>query len=122
MADARGQARRTLEDLAAAWLAGDRAGTERLLDAEVSWWTPMAADTLRGPDAVASHLVGLAAGFTARPEVTGVLVNDDGTRGVLEVSTGAPRGAATTVVTFDDGRVVEGRTYVDVPSQSGAAR
>jgi ketosteroid isomerase-like protein len=124
MTDARSDARQSLQHFADAWLDGDRDAVTKTCAADIRWWTALAAP--RGPAEVSHHLEDLLRDVERPVEVTGLLVDDEGSRGVIEMRS-APAGvgthtALTSVLSLSGGRVTEGRTYVDTkahPSLSG---
>jgi ketosteroid isomerase-like protein len=117
MDDARTEARRSLRHLASAWLEGDWAAVAESCRPTVHWWSPLAPETVSGADEVSTHLDALLRGVPGHVAVTALVVNDDGTRGVVEmVSAGTdhtPPTAVTSVVGLSGGRVTNGRTYVE---------
>jgi ketosteroid isomerase-like protein len=120
MQDARTRARESVNTFVAAWLAGDPGAATEVLAPAVRWWTPLgghfSADRAGAWDALQAVLA-----RTPRPiEATALIVNEDGTRGVVELRTRASEESAvlvTSVVTLVDGAVVEGFTYSDVGAE-----
>ncbi|MCW2842580.1 MAG: hypothetical protein JWN22_496 [Nocardioides sp.] len=120
MQDAKTVARESVTTLVAAWLAGDPGATTGVLAPGVRWWTPLGGETAEGPDAVWGVVEAVLAG-TPRPiEVTALILNEDGTRGVVELRSAASDEAlvlVTSVITLVDGTIVEGFTYSDVGAE-----
>lgn len=119
MQDARTTARKSVEDFAAAWLAGDVDTVARTCSPGVRWWTPLGGETGPGPAAVSAALTAVLATAPRPIEVTALAISDDGARGVLELraAAGSPAGSATlvtSVVTVSGGQIMEGRTYADL--------
>lgn len=119
MQDARTTARKSLEDFAVAWLAGDEDAVTRTCSPGVRWWTPLGGETDPGPAAVSAALAAVLATAPRPIEVTALAISEDGSRGVLELraAAGAPTGSATlvtSVVTVSAGKIMEGRTYADL--------
>lgn len=124
MQDARTRARESVNTLVAGWLAGDPVATTKVLAPAVRWWTPLGGRSSSGPAGAWDALQAVLA-RTPRPiEVTALIVNEDGTRGVVELRTRAAEQSAvsvTSVVTLVDGAVVEGFTYCDVGAEPASA-
>jgi ketosteroid isomerase-like protein len=120
MQDARTRALESVNTLVTAWLAGDQGALTRVLAPDVRWWTPLGGDTSGGPTGVESALEAVLA-RTARPiEVTALILNEEGTRGVVELRSAPadhPVDLVTSVVTLVDARIVEGFTYSDIDAE-----
>lgn len=118
MEDAQTVARRCLHRFASAWLDGDDATFAETCLPTVHWWSPFPPENLSGADRVGSHLGALLRDVARPVEITALIANRDGTRGVVEMlssaADGAPSTALTSVVGLSQGKVTNGRTYVDV--------
>lgn len=124
MPDVRVQAREAVHTLVTAWLAGDRDGVTVVLAPTVRWWTPLSDESSEGPAGAWSSLEAVLARIPRPIEIDALLVNEDGTRGVVELRAPAPDQAAvlvTSVVTLSDGSIVEGSTYTDVGAATAMA-
>ena len=122
MDDVRREARDCLQRFANAWIDGDY----RALGAEcrpaIEWWSPLRSELLHGT----GHLTALMkelVDHVARPiEITALIVNDSGSRGVLELLSPGIDGncptAITSVVCLVDAAVSTGRTYVDIDERA----
>ena len=127
MEDARTEARNCLQRFTTAWLERDGAAVAATCLPSVRWWSPFRPDGLDGAEALGAHLADLLHDVATPVEITALIVNDDGTRGVVELlSSGADRKQPTpltSVVELSGGKVADGRTYVDTrahPSLDGA--
>jgi ketosteroid isomerase-like protein len=115
----RSRARARVEELAAAWLAGDYDTVSSTCTADVRWWTPAEDGTARGPADTSTVLRGALAPLERPVELSAVIPSDDGTRCVVEMrSAVTPHDARpsflTSVLTLRDGKIAEGRTYSDL--------
>ena len=116
MEGGRSHARGCVLELVSAWIAGDYDTVSRRCTPDVRWWTPLSGkpvDGLAGTLAELRRVVGPA----PRPiDVTAVVLDDDGTRCVVEMraATGEEDTPSfiTSVLTLRDGQVATGRTYV----------
>lgn len=127
MDDAHAEARRCLQRFVSGWLAGSRPAVADVCRPAVRWWTPLASEHLEGADELSIHLDALLQGVVPPVEITALIVNDQGTRGVVEMLSaaaddGTPSTPLTTVVELSGGKVVEGRTYVDVTAHPSLCR
>ena len=115
----RSRARSRVEELAAAWLAGDYDTVSSACTSDVRWWSPAADGTARGPADTGTVLREVLAPLERPVEISAVIPSDDGTRCVVEMRSAAtPHDARpsflTSVLTLRDGKVSEGRTYSDL--------
>jgi hypothetical protein len=122
MEDARTQARHCLQRFTSAWLEGDRAGVADTCQPTVLWWSPLAPENLSGADAVGAHLEVLLRDVARPVEITALIVNGDGTRGVVEMLSSGADGrqptALTSIVGLSGAKVADGRTYVETQAHS----
>lgn len=84
---------------------------------DVTWWLPVDGAPRRGREQVWEALQDVRAGAAGTLRVGSVITADDGSMAVVEMTTGGPPETAasvTSVLTADAGRVMSGRTYVDV--------
>jgi ketosteroid isomerase-like protein len=119
MEGARTRARRLVEELTSAWLAGHDDTVSSVCTADVDWWTPATGGTASGPTATSDALRGVLAPLRHPVTVTAVVPSDDGTRCVVEMrSAVTPDDAApsfvTSVISLRDGKISGGRTYTDL--------
>lgn len=118
MQDARAVARESLSTFVEAWIAGEPEAASGVLDPAVRWWTPLSDSPAEGPTHAWAALGAVIAGAAHPIQVSALLVNDDGTRGVIELRAGTevpqPAALTTTVVTLFGGKVLSGATYSDV--------
>lgn len=118
MEDEHAAARHCLQRLASAWLDGSHAAIAETCRPSVRWWSPFAPDGLEGVGELSTHLDALLRDVGRPVEVTALVVNEEGTRGVVEMlsaaTAGTPAAALTSVVELSGGQVTDGRTYVDV--------
>jgi ketosteroid isomerase-like protein len=117
MKGARSRARRLVEELTSAWLAGDDDGVASACTDDVQWWT--AGGTANGPTDTSAALRRVLAPLGHPVAVTAVVPSDDGTLCVVEMRSavtpkGRPPSFVTSVVTLGDGKISAGRTYTDL--------
>ena len=122
MEDARTEARTCLQRFTTAWLERDGASVAETCRPDVRWWSPLRPDGLDGAEPVGAHLVALLQDV-APVEITALIVNDDGTRGVVELLSSGADGRQptplTSVLGLSGGQVADGRTYVDTKAHPG---
>jgi hypothetical protein len=118
MEDARTQARQCLQRFTSAWLERDRGALAETLLPSVHWWSPVSPDDLTGAEPVGTHLDALLRDVEPPVTITALIVNDDGTRGVVEAVSSDGEGGRptplTSVIRLSGGKVADGRTYIDV--------
>jgi ketosteroid isomerase-like protein len=120
--DPRSAARDAVQEFASAWLDGDYEAIDRVCSPSVRWWVPWGTGTAEGAMAIRRELERLLTAAPGPLAISGLLVSEDGSRGVVEMrADSASRDAAptllTSVVTLSSGRVIEGRTYTDLLPQ-----
>lgn len=118
MEDPRSTARSSVQQFVAAWLAGDFDTVSQTCSATVQWWSPVSPEAA-GPAEACAALESVLAPVPRPIEVTGLLVNEDGTRSVVEMRSPAraqdgPSTFVTSVIGLTAGEIAEGRTYIDV--------
>jgi ketosteroid isomerase-like protein len=116
-----------LRTLVSAWLASDADAAHGVLSPDVRWWTPFGDGSVEGAADAWTALEVVAARTPSPMEVTAMIVNAAGSRGVVELRAGAPARdhravLVTFVVTLSDGAVVEGYTYSDVGVAAASAQ
>jgi hypothetical protein len=126
MEDAHTEARHTLQRFASAWLDGSHAAVAEGCRPTVRWWSPLAPERLDGAEALSTHLDALLRDVARPVAITALVVNDEGTRGVVEMISAATDTSASTaltsVVELSGGKVADGRTYVDVTAHPSLDR
>jgi ketosteroid isomerase-like protein len=125
MEGARSQARRVVQKLVSAWLAGDDESLSSACTPDVRWWTPLADGPTSGPTDAGAALRQVLGPLPQPVTVTAVVPSDDGSRCVVEmrsaVAQHGPPAFVTSVLTLRDGRIAAGRTYSDLPQQGRTA-
>lgn len=121
MEDRRSKARGALQHFVSGWLSGDYETVATLCSPTVRWWSPLRDETAQGRDETCAELDRVLARTGPFADVTGPIVSDDGSTGVVELRRRSSPGAGsatlvTSVVTLAAGKVTEGRTYMDVAS------
>lgn len=120
MEDARSGNRRLLRKFVSAWLEGEFQTVVEAFDSNIRWWTPLRDEDAVGPHETCVELRTVLAGIIGPVTVSALMVTEDGTRGVAELSAGNTSTfgnptLVTSVVGFSaSGLVAEGRTYLDL--------
>ena len=119
MEGARTRARRLVEELTSAWLAGHDDTVSSVCTSDVRWWTPAIGGTASGPADTSAALRLVLASLRHPVAVTAVVPSDDGTRCVVEMrsavtSQDAVPSFVTSVISLRDGKISGGRTYTDL--------
>lgn len=126
MDDASTEARCCLQRFVSAWLAGDHSAVAEVCHPAVRWWTPLAPEQLNGAGELSAHLDALLQDVALPVEITALVVNHEGTRGVIEMlaapAAGTQSTALTSVVELAGDNVVAGRTYTDVHAHPSLSR
>jgi ketosteroid isomerase-like protein len=106
-----------VEQLIAAWLAGDHETVAAACTADVRWWTPELDEAVSGPTDASAALHRVLAPLQRPVEVTAVIPSDDGTRCVVEMRSAAtPPAFVTSVLSLRVGKICAGRTYTALTS------
>lgn len=120
MEGARARTRSLVEQLTAAWLAGDHDTVSAACTADVRWWTPELDEAASGPTDTSAALSRVLAPLERPVEVTAVIPSDDGSRCVVELRSAAtPPAFVTSVVSLRVGKISVGRTYSDLRDLDG---
>ncbi|MFS2293467.1 MAG: nuclear transport factor 2 family protein [Actinomadura sp.] len=118
---ARDLARTLFDDLAAG-----RTGTvARACSPDVTWWIPLDGADHAGAAAVERALLACVGAEAGRVTLESLIASEDGSTVVVEQSVAREEGVATpatSVLSLEDGRVIAGRTYIDVADWDAAAR
>lgn len=122
MHDARSRTRTVVQVLLLGWLNGHGGFVALAGTSAVRWWTPFSDAELGDVAEIERVLRGLLERVAGPVEVGAVIVAEDGTIAVVELSARTTTGATTlitSVLTMADGRVSHGRTYADVAVLAG---
>src|SRR4051794_35127774 len=112
----RSRARSCVQELVSAWIAGDYDTVSHRCTPDVCWWTPLSGEPVSGLANTLAELERVLRPVRTPIDVTAVVLDEPGTRCVVEMraaaDAGGPPSFITTVVTLRDGMVSAGRTYL----------
>lgn len=112
----RSRARSCVLELVSAWISGDYDTVSQGCTPDVRWWTPLSDEPVTGLTDTRAELERVLEPVPRPIDVAAVVLDEDGTRCVVEMR--AASGAqdapcfVTSVLTLSGERVSAGRTYV----------